>query len=183
MTWVDGELYGIDVEWLHVEGICEANPDVELLKVRVSGITEGLDGYGYFDLFQLCKNLLNDKITGNEVVCLPIDEITGSVEIPVFGAVVDAQIIAVHIVPKSAITGNDTNYMQLKLVNKETGATICTKTFLSGVDAPAYEVTDFGPASDTAGAINLGRGISFVKEEFGGMVLPQCVLIIQWNLR
>ena len=86
--------------------------------------------------------------------------------------------------PKETITGNDTNYMQIRLINKETGAIICTKTFLSGTDAPAYEVTDFGPANEAAGAINLGQGVSFVKEDFGGgMMLPQFVLVIQWNLR
>lgn len=184
MTWIEGELQEVEIEWLHIEGICEVRDDVELLKVKVSGITDGLDGYGYFDLFQLCKNLLNDKITGAEIVYLPIDEIVGYTEIPVFGAVVESQIIAAHIVPKTAITGNDINYMRLKLINKETGAIICTKTFLSGTDAPAYEVTDFGPANEIAGAVSLGQGISFLKEEFGsGMILPQCLLIIQWNLR
>lgn len=185
-TWIEVELQGLEIEWLHVEGICEINPEKELLRVRVNGITNGLSGYGYFDLFQLCKNLLNDKITGNEVVYLPLEEIPAGqvVEIPVFGAVVEAQIAAAHLVPKQTIAGNDTNYMQLKLVNKETGAVICTKTFIAGIDAPAYEVTDFGPANETAGAINIGQGVSLVKEEFGaGMTLPQCVLVIQWNLR
>lgn len=185
-TWIEGELQEVGIEWLHVEGICEVNSEKELLRVRVSGVTDGLDGYGYFDLFQLCKNLTNDKITGNEVIYLLIEEIPADqgAEIPVFGAVTEAQIVAVHIIPKETITGNDINYMQLKLVNKDTGAVICTKTFLSGVNAPAYEVMDFGPVDEEAGAINIGQGVSFVKEEFGGgMTLPKCLLIIEWNLR
>jgi len=184
MTWIEGELQEVLIEWLHIEGFCEVRDDVELLKVKVSGITDGLSGYGYFDLFQLCKNLLNEKIAGAEVIYLHLDEVTGIVEIPVFGAVTESQIVAAHIVPKEYITGNDENYMQLRLVNKETGTIICTKTFLSGTDAPAYEVTDFGPVNEMNGEINLGQGVSFVKENFGGgMTLPQCVLIIQWNLR
>jgi len=185
-TWIEGELQEVEIEWLHVEGICEVNSEKELLRIRVSGITDGLDDYGYFDLFQLCKNLLNDKITGNEIVYLPLEEIPAGqgVEIPVFGAVVEAQIAAAHLVPKQTITGSDTNYMQLKLVNKETGAVICTKTFIAGVDAPAYEVTDFGPVNETAGAVSIGKGVSLIKEEVGGgMALPQSVLVIQWNLR
>lgn len=186
MTWIEGELQGLEIEWLHVEGICEVNSEKELLRVRVSGVTEGLDGYGYFDMFQLCKNLLNEKITGSEVVYLLLGEVSAgvTVEIPVFGAVTEAQIVAAHLVPKETITGNNSDYMQLKLVNKDTGAVICTKTFLSGVNAPAYEVTDFGPVDEEAGAINVGQGVSFAKEEFGaGMKLPQCTLVIQWDLR
>jgi hypothetical protein len=185
ITWVEGTLQSLDVEWLHVENICEVR-DVELLKVRVSGITDSLNGYGYFDLFQLCKNLLNEKITGNETIYLPLDEVpAGAItEIPVFGAVIEAQIVAAHIVPKTNITGNDTNYMALKLINKETGTVICTRTFLNGINAPAYKVTDFGPANETNGTINLGQSVSFVKEEVGsGMTLPQSILVIQWNLR
>jgi hypothetical protein len=187
MTWIEGELQPLDVEWLHIEGICQVRENAELLRVTVAAETSGLEGYGYFDLFQLCKNLLNEKIISANVVYLPLNEVPAGVatEIPAFGSVVEiAQIVGVRLIPKETIVGNDSDYMQLKLVNKETGAVICTKTFIAGVDALAYEVTDFGPVDENAGAINFGQGVSLAKEEFGaGMTLPQSVLVIQWDLR
>lgn len=186
MTWIEGELQGIEIEWLHVEGICEVNSEKELLRVKVSVITDGMEGYGYFDLVQLCKNLMNDKIIGAEVVYLLLDEIPAGtpIEIPVFGAVTEVEIVSAHMVLKEPIVGNDINYMQLKLVNKETDAVICTKTFIAGIDATAYTVTDFGPVDEEAKQLSLGQAVSLVKEEFGaGMKLPQCTLVIQWNLR
>lgn len=186
MTWISGTLSGVDIEWMHFEEVCPVNENKELLRTRVTAITEGLDGYGYFDLFQLLKNLTDEKATGSEVVFIPRDQVSAgsTLEIPVMGAVKEMQIIAAHIVPKQAITGDNTNYMTLKLVNKETAAVICTKTFTLGLDAAAYEVTDFGPVDEAAAAISLNKGVSFVKEETaGGMTLPQSILVIQWNLR
>jgi len=186
VTWVDGELNGIDIEWLSFETICEVDNDKELLRTRVTAETSGFSGYCYFDNLQLLKNLTDEKITGNEVTYIPLDEVsTGNeIEMPVFGAVTDVQIVSAHIVPKTTITGNDSNYMALKIINKETDAVICTKTFIAGADATAYQVTDFGPVNEGNGAISEGYGVSLVKEETGaGMLLPDGILIIQWNLR
>lgn len=184
-TWIEGEPQEFQIEWLKIDEICEISNNKELLRTRLSVITDNLNGYGYIDNLGLFKNLLNDKITGAEIVYIPLDEIPAgsSAEFPVFGAVTDAQIVAAHIIPKTTISGSDTDYMQLRLVNKETGSTICTKTFLNGTDAPAYQITDFGPVDEVSGTITLGQGVAFVKEEIGnGMALSQCVLVIQWNL-
>lgn len=188
LTWIAGSLTETLIEWLVLQGICPVRDDVELTRVRITGVTAGLVNHGYWDDFELLKNLTNDKITGAEVVYFPIPEAPAgsSLEIPVFGVVTEAgaQIVAAGIVPKAAITGDNNDYMTLKLVNKETGEDICTLTFLAGTDAPAYEVTDFGPANEEHGTINYGKGVSLVKEESGGgMTLPAGVLILQWNLR
>lgn len=183
MNWIAGELTNLPVEWLRIETICPVNKERELLKVRVTGLTEGLTGGGYFDEFVLKKNLLDEKQTGAEKVFLPIDETTGEIELPVFGATVEAIVVAAHIVPENPITGNDSDYMTLKLVNKETGVVICTKTFVAGVDAASYEVCDFGPVNEAAGAINICQAVSFKKMDTGaGMTLPRCLLIVEWNL-
>jgi hypothetical protein len=168
------------------ETVCEVNEDIELLQTRVTAETSGFSGYCYFDDLQLLKNLTDEKITGNEQLFQPIREVTaGSIfEKPIYGAVIEAQIISAHIVPKSTIIGNDIDYMTLKLMNKETSEVICTKTFIIGTNAEAYKVTDFGPVDTEAGAMNLAKGVSLVKEETGtGMLLPESLLIVQWNLR
>jgi len=184
LTWISGELNALTIEWLHIEAICEVNKDIELLTVKLSGITENLTGGGYFDNYLLLKNLLNEKTTGANIIYLPVPETSGEIEIPVFGSIVEiAEIVAAHIVPKFDIIGSDSDYMTLKLINKESSEVICTKTFLAGADALAYEVTDFGPANENNNAVNYGKGVSLVKEDTGGgMTLPQSVLIVEWNL-
>lgn len=186
LIWVNSDLQALPIEWIRVDSVAEVRDDAEIIRARYRVVTLNLAEGGFFDELGFFQNLLHDKITGNNVVYFPIAPLAQGVplEIPVFGAVTEAQIVAAHLVPKETITGNDSDYMQLKLVNKDTGAVICTKTFLSGVNAPAYEVTDFGPVDEEAGAINVGQGVSFAKEEFGaGMTLPRCLLIIEWNLR
>ena len=181
VTWIPGELNNMQIEWLTIEAICPVSDSKELLSSKIRAVTKDLTGGGYFDDFKLRLNLTNEKITGSEKIFLPVEESVGDIELPVFGAVVDAQIFAAHIVPKSTITGNTSGPMVLELVNKNTGDTICTKTFITGADAIEYEVTDFGPVDDTAGAIDLGYGVSFKKT--GTMTLPECLIIIEWDLR
>jgi len=181
MVWVVGELNNLAIEWLAIEAICPVSDSKELLSTKIRAVTKNLTGGGYFDDFKLRLNLTNEKITGSEKIFLPIEESAGDTEFPVFGAVVDAQIVAAHIVPKSTITGNTGSPMVLELVNKNTGDTICTKTFITGTNAPAYEVTDFGPADADAGEIDFGYGVSLRKT--GGMTLPECLIIVEWNLR
>lgn len=183
-TWIDGELSNVPIEWLHVEGICEVNAQKELLHVKVSGNTAELNGNGYFDLFELLKNLTEEKANGSEKVFLLIDETAQTFTKAVFGAIIDTKIVAAHIIPVATITGNDSDYMKLRLVNADTNADICAKTFVSGINANSQEVTDFGPADDTAGAIEAGKGVVLLKENYGGgMTLPQCIIILEWDLR
>lgn len=178
-TWIAGDLDNIPIEWLHLEAVCEVSREAELLTVKLSGLTEDLEGY--FDNFALFKNLLEDKLTGNEVVYLPVDETADEFEIPIFGAVVEvAQIMAAHIIPKEDIIGSDTDPIILKLISKETGDTICTKTFLAGTDALAFEVTDFGPVNENNNEINYGKGVSLAKE--GAAALPPSLIVVEWNL-
>lgn len=182
-TWIEGDLLEVPIEWVLIEAICPVADDRELLRIKLTAASDE-DEPVYFDDLQLFINLTREKLLGWEKVFLPLGQLTGNAEIPVFGAVVEAKIVAAHIVPKQTITGNNSSYCTLKLVNKETGAAICTKTFLAGVDAPAFEVTDFGPVNEVAGAINLGQGVSLVKEDSGGgLVVPESMLIIQWDLR
>lgn len=171
--WIESGPAEIEVSWLHVETICPVSDEKELLKVRVSVITEGLGGY--FDNIQLFKNLTREKLFGSEVVYIPID---GRTEVPIFGAVKDAQIVVAHIVPKSDIIGGDPPLV-LELINKGTGDTICTKTFTEGVNASAYQVTDFGPVSEAASEIEFGQAVSLVVDG----TLPESLLVIQWDLR
>lgn len=181
MIWVSGELNNLQIEWLAIEAVCPVSDSKELLSTKIKAVTKDLTGGGYFDDFQIRLNLTNEKLTGSEKIFLPIEESAGDIELPVFGAVVDAQIIAAHIVPKSTITGNTGSPMTLELVNKNTGDTICTKTFITGTDATAYEVTDFGPVDAGAGEIDFGYGVSLRKA--GGMTLPECLIVVEWDLR
>lgn len=175
MAWIDGDLQEYDVEWMSFEATCEVANNKELLRVRVSAVTDGFAGF--FDNFQLLKNLTNEKLFGAEVAYIPIDP--NEAESPVFGAVKDFQIIAAHIVPKQDIVGGDPP-LELKLINKHTDNVICTKTFITGIDAPAYQVTDFGPVDEEKSKLEYGQAVSLVVE---GGTLPECLLIIQWDVR
>lgn len=182
-AYIDCDPVETGVEWLRLESVCPTNKEKELLRARVTGLTEGLAGGGYFDQFQLRKNLLNEKQIGSEIIYRLLQAVTGPFETVVFGATVEAQIVACHIVPAQNITGSNSDYMTLKLVNKETGNVICTKTFLAGVDASAWEVCNFGPVNEEASHVNLTKGVSLVKEDTGtGMILPVSLLIVEWNL-
>lgn len=71
-------------------------------------------------------------------------------------------------------------HLELKLINKHTDNVICTKTFITGIDAPAYQVTDFGPVDEEKSELEYGQAVSLVVE---GGTLPECLLIIQWDVR
>jgi hypothetical protein len=177
VEWIDGELQECDIEWMNFEAVCEVADNKELLRVRVSAVTEGFHGAGFFDNFQLLKNLTNEKLFGAEIVYIPVDSNTS--ETPVFGAVKDSKIVSAHIVPKQDIAGSDPPLV-LKLIHKQTGGTICTKTFSTGVDAPAYQVTDFGPVDEEKSELEYGQAVSLAVN---GGTLPECLLVIQWDVR
>ena len=85
---------------------------------------------------------------------------------------------------KEAVSGNNSNYVQLQLVNKESDKIISTLTFLEDINVASYEVISFGPVSEEYGVINLCKGVALKVEQFGaGMELPEAILIIEWDLR
>lgn len=183
-TWYEGAAVSKPVEWTHIEQVVQVNPEKELLGVEINVWTKHtVYGDGYFDSIQLLKNLTNDKVMGSEKIFHLFDEVTGTWVRPVFGAIADSRIVACHIVPTDGITGDDSDYMQLRLVNYQTSEDICTKTFVSGINAVAHEVTDFGPVDTSAAVIPAGGSVSLEKQDYGsGMTLPQCIIIIEWDL-
>ena len=189
MDWIIGTIGEIEIEWLRREVVIPVNTNKELLSIKVAGTAiqgpGATSGAGYFDLFLLKRNLTDEKIIGSEVTYIPIEAVSAGTafETPVFGAVKVCRIVAAHIIPKATITGGNTNYMQLQIVRKSDDAIISTKTYLAGVDSPAYEVSDFGPVNESNAVLALNDGVSFkVVHTGGGLALPDSVLVLQWNL-
>lgn len=184
ITWVDSELKEIPIMWQSIEFIAPVKEDAEILTAKYRIVTNDIGGY--FDNLGFFINLSNEKLTGSEKVFLPIPRIQqGEIrEFPVFGAVQEVQIVAAHIMFKETVTGNNSNYVQLQLVNKESDEIISTLTFLEDINAASYEVISFGPVNEEYGAINLYKGVALKVEQFGaGMELPEAILIIEWDLR
>ncbi len=182
-TWVDSEAVEVPIQWTLQESEVEVNAGKELIRITFRVFTDGAECAFYVDRLELRFDLERELIEGDRVsyIWLP-GAPAGNVEFPVWGATRDVEITGAFLVPKAEIVGSDSDYTQLKLVRNDTSVTICTKTFLSGTTAPAYTVTQFGPVSN--GELPFGVGIKLVKEDFGnGMVLPELVVVITWNLR
>ena len=184
MDWVLGELATVPVEWLRREASVAIDTEKELLNIEfhASAISAGS---GYWDYFQLLYDLTAEKLTGSDVVYIPLPAINAGTddERVIFGAVKKCEIVAAHLVPESAITGDGTDYVQLRLLRKSDDAIICTKTFVTGIDAPAWEVSDFGGVSDANAILEIGDSVSLdVVHSAGGLAVDRYVLILQWNL-
>jgi len=185
LIWVYSELQELPIRWIPIDIVAPIRDDAEIIRATYKVVTKDLANGGYFDELGFFRNLLRDKVTGNNIVYFPIAPISAgqNVEIPVFGAVIESQIVAVHLLPKEDIVGDDTNYAQLQLVNKDVGEVMTTLTFIGGINAQAYEVISFGPVN-AYGAIEIYKGVSFrVVQNGAGLAIPESVLIIEWNLR
>jgi len=183
MAWVDGTLTQIPITWTHIEVDCELKANGrELQNLVVAMKSVGAAGKTYFDNVELLYDLTEAKLNGGSYWPINVDAASADFEIPIWGMPVDADVIGAFVIFKSAITGNDTDYFALKLVNKANGNTICSKTFTSGVDAAAYEVVMFStPGTD--GRLSAFGGVSLKYERSGaGMDLPQCVVGVVWDL-
>jgi len=104
-------------------------------------------------------------------------------EVPVFAAPFKCKITKCSIIPKSAITGADTNNMVLKFVNKGGSgsgtAAICSVTFAAGTDVSAFDEYDMGSLSNNI--LNKGDVVSFAKAENGtGMDMPDLIAKIEY---
>jgi len=101
----------------------------------------------------------------------------------VFVAPCRCKIVRVGIVPSSAITGADTNYMTLGFKNKGQDGTgtdvIAQKAFTSGVNASAFAFTDLGELSHNV--LNEGEVVTFFKSEAGtGANMPDLLAVIEY---
>lgn len=178
VDWTGGTLQGVPVEWMRIEAVIPvATKELVSIKFKAK-TTDVAGGYIYYDNFGLFRNLTNDKTLGNNVVYLTLDAAT--TEFPVFGALIDCHIAKAHLVSKIDIIGSDVDPMQLLLRNTETNEIICTKTFANGINATAYDVTAFGPVSETHKELNPGGGVRF--EQSGSGTIPEMLLVLEWNL-
>lgn len=183
MTWVESDIYEVEVVWQDIEIEVPVRDDKELLRVWLSVNTKNTEGY--IDDIELLRNLDREKLEGSEKIFMLVDEIPEGeeVELPVFGAINNSKIISFYIVPNEKILGSNSNYMTLKLRNKETGKDICTKTFLSEVNSEAYKVFNIGPIDEERAIIEETHSVTFVKENTGsGMKLPKSLLILEWDV-
>src|SRR6266540_2145900 len=77
---------------------------------------------------------------------VPAVAAAASVETVLGTASRDYEITAVKYVPASTLTGQATNFRRLQLINKGPAGSgskvVATKDFISGINAPANEVTD-----------------------------------------
>lgn len=103
----------------------------------------------------------------------------------VFKAPEACEITAAYIVVDSAITGTDTNYMTLSIVDKGddgSGTTaIASVDFTAGTDAAAFDATSLGTLG-SAKTLAAGDVVSFKKAEAGtGMDMPNLLVVIEYK--
>jgi len=99
-------------------------------------------------------------------------------EVPVFAAPFRCKIKKASIIPKSAITGAQTNNMTLGFYNRGTDGSstsnIAYVTFDTGVNASAYVEKNLGAISN--GVLPLATVVTFYKDESGsGMDMPDLI--------
>jgi len=105
-------------------------------------------------------------------------------EVPVFKALHACTLTKVGFVPKSAITGADTNYMTLSFVDKGSDGTgtgtIASRDYSSGNDVAAMDFEDSGTLSNAS--LAEGDTVSFKKAETGtGMAMPDLIAVVEFE--
>jgi hypothetical protein len=185
MVWFDGSGTALAVQWTTLSRVAAINAERELVGVRLTGAASNYTGGIYIDDYVLKKNLTNERSIGNICQCLPLAFNGAGVdlELPAIGAYRDIEIKAAYLLPKTAITGDDTDYIKLTLKNKKSGNAICTKTFVTGVDADAYAMAAFGGVDSDEAIIDEGESASIIVTNYcSGMDLPDSLLCIEYNL-
>lgn len=185
ISWVNGEASSVEILWQEITEEIQVSNNKELISIEIECINNA-DDSGYFDKLSIKEDLTNEKINGNNITYVPLNEISigvTQIEVPIFAAVKNNKISAVHILTSSNITGSDTDTIKLSIVNKVTGDTISTKTFVSGVNATAYTLCDFGAVDTTKQNINAGVGLCLRIDSISNTkTLPKSVLAIEWDI-
>lgn len=92
------------------------------------------------------------------------------------------EIVSAHFVTDSNVTGHDTNYATLSLLNKTTVGTVCSYAFTLGSDATAFVPVSFGALDATHKILASGSVITLEKAEaVGGLALPEFLLQIVYS--
>ena len=181
--WVTGKAGTLEIQWYELLEWFPVEQEAELVQTIVEPRTKNHPDGGFFDGFSLKYSLLFDKLFGPERVDICLEETSDNKEIPLFGAPDNSKIKAVYILPESSITGDDTNYMILKLRNKETGGDICTKHYITGNNVIAHELDLFGPPAEAHSLVQSMKSASLIVEKVGtGFTLPRSVVIILWDV-
>jgi len=131
-----------------------------------------------------------EQITGTIYsVSVPVPGIDVGVsdEVPLWAAPGDCTLESICFIPKSMITGADTDYFTLSVLDKGNTGTgtdeIVSLAFPLGVDAAAFTAKGLGTLSETHKILAQGDVISFKKAESGsGMALPDLVCVIEYKL-
>lgn len=185
INWVNGEVSPIEILWQEISEEIQVNQNKELISIEIKCINNA-ENIGYFDKLSVKEDLTNEKINGNNITYIPVEEInigTAQVEVPIFAAVKNNKISAVHVLPSSTITGSDTDTIKLSIVNKVTGDVISTKTFVSGVNATAYTLCDFGAVDTAKQNIATGTGLCLrIDPISNSKIIPKSVLVIEWDI-
>ena len=187
--WIQGESRSYPIQWVHISNYLEIGQDREIVSITVEPVTKNHPEGGYFDAFLLSRSLEDIKLWGAEFTHMPLKQLDPNsdsfpFEIPIFGAVADhdIRIVSVHIVPQQSVSGHNTNYMKLIARNKQNGTDIATKTYTAGNNLTAYKVDNFGPAHPENSLIDAGNSMSIRVEKVGeGFILPESVIVIQWD--
>ena len=181
--WLEGVRKSLPIFWYHIFDWIPVSDEKEIVQVKIEPKTKSHPEGGYFDGFSLKRSLMLEKLYGAEIIKIPVEATSDSLEIPVFGALSFNEIKAAHLLPEGSVAGDNTDYMILRLRNKQTGGDICTKTYIEGNDLQAYKVDHFGPPNPAHAYIDEDEGCSLIIEKVGaGFTLPRSLLIIQWDL-
>lgn len=108
-------------------------------------------------------------------------------ELPLWAAPDACTLQKVSIIPGSTITGVDTDYFTLGIIDKGSSGTgtdsIVSMVFDSGENAAAFATKNLGVLDVTHKVLAQGDVISFKKSESGsGMAMPDLVCVIEYKL-
>jgi len=109
-----------------------------------------------------------------------------STELPIWNAPFRCKVIRVGVVPATAVTGADTNYMTLSVVNKGSDGTgtaaIASKDYTAGKNIAQFDYDSLGPVSNNL--LRKNDTLTFKKAETGtGMGMPDLVVVVEYVRR
>lgn len=98
-------------------------------------------------------------------------------------AQLDCELLSVHIVTDSNVTGDATNFAELSIRNKALAAEVCDYIFSAGHDATAFQPLDFGTLDPTNKIFSTNDVLTIKKTHAGGgLTLPAFLLQIRYKL-
>ena len=193
ITWVSGSISTVPIQWGSFEITREVNADKTFSSIDFKIVNDDAGFSFYIDNLSLVSNIddlpnPDDEITiTGTYYAMRFPEVgQGSAyECPLFAPYEEAKINNAFVVFKEAVTGADSNYFSLQLVNKGSDGSgtdkIVDVSFIFGENASANVMKSL-TVDTNYNAMEQAAAVTLKKMETGsGMKMPEGLLVVFWS--